>query len=60
MKPMFLIIDILIRLLFTLLALYLLTQYNNDTATIIRFTGGTMLAFNLFTTFFDNNYHKKR
>lgn len=51
MKTMFLIIDILIRLLFTLLALYLLTQYNNDTATIIRFTGGAMWRYVSFQPF---------
>lgn len=53
-----LVVDILLRIAFTILGVYLLTKYSSDS--IVKFTGFSIILFNLITTFFDSNYHKSK
>lgn len=51
-----LVVDILLRIAFTIFGVYLLTKYSSDST--IKFAGISIIVFNLITTFFDSNYHK--
>ncbi|MCM0598449.1 hypothetical protein [Periweissella fabalis] len=51
-------IDVLVRMLFSIFGVYLLTKYNSDNT--IKAAGYSIIIFNIVTTFFDSNYHKNK
>lgn len=57
-NSLILIIDVTLRIAFTLFGVYLAWHYKTDTMVVIA--GYTMIVFNLMTTFFDTNYHKHK
>ena len=50
-------VDVFVRILFAVFGVYLLTKYNSDNT--IKVAGYSIIIFNIATTFFDSNYHKK-
>ncbi len=50
--------DIILRLLFMVLAWYVYTNYSADNR--MKWVGLSMVAFNIITMFFDSNYHKSK
>lgn len=50
--------DVVVRILFAILGVYLLTKYSYDN--IIKVAGYSIIIFNIVTTFFDSNYHKNK
>lgn len=58
MKKFIFLADIILRLLFMVLAWYVYTNHWADNR--MKWVGLSMVAFNIITMFFDSNYHKSK